>query len=508
MDTLAPQDSQHADKPEGQPRGRHIPKEVASKLLEDARYRCCLCRVLIDPGSLDDETLFDSLEKHHLIHFSEGGEHTADNLLLVCANCHSKIHRHLDRYPVETLQERKRHWIGMREVLPSELRMAGEGKEVIWVPFSLETLNLQYLIAVFSQTTVSELALFVRDRIFEPLGEYDNYENWVELESVRLARRSAPKEHFDPELPVGEIQLARDDALIGMIHVPVVPVVVPTWWDLGKHPYEPEMVFVPAGEFWMGTNRLALESAGIEWQDWFRNETPYHPVYLPDYAIGRYPVTNAEFAAFIKDGGYRDPQFWTEDGWSATRGLGWVQPGSWDDRKYNSPRQPVVAVSWYEAVAYCIWLSQATGKPYHLPSEAEWEKAARGTDGRIYPWGNGPPDKGRCNFGDNVGTTTAVGRYSPQGDSPCGCADMAGNVWEWTRSLWDEDWNKPDFKYPYDPRDGRENLEASHSARRVMRGGAFYTEDWRARCAYRSRPRPHHRDKSVGFRLVASPVHL
>jgi formylglycine-generating enzyme required for sulfatase activity len=135
----------------------------------------------------------------------------------------------------------------------------------------------------------------------------------------------------------------------------------------------------------------------------------------------------------------------------------------------------VVHVSWDDAMGFCQWASQANGRHVSLPSEAAWEKAARGTDGRIWPWGNQPPDEARCNFDLNVGDTTPVGRYCPQGDSPYGYADMSGNVWQWTNSI---------FKgYPYDAQDGRESLKIRDH--RVLRGGSFAYDQWSARCAYR-----------------------
>ena len=217
---------------------------------------------------------------------------------------------------------------------------------------------------------------------------------------------------------------------------------------------------------------------------------------LPGYWIGRYPVTVAQFRAFVEASDYR--------------------PSDEDSLK-GPDDHPVVRVTWHNTLAFCRWLSERTGVPVTLPSEAEWEKAARGTNGRIYPWGNEVPDERRCNFGGKVGHTTPVGRYSPQlhsepgagGDSPYGCADMAGNVWEWTRSLWGENWEKPDFEYPYDPKDGRENLEAGDRALRVLRGGAFDDLAWRVRCASRDGDYPNSRLRCYGFRvIVASPVHL
>jgi len=262
--------------------------------------------------------------------------------------------------------------------------------------------------------------------------------------------------------------------------------------------WEPEMILIPAGEFLMGSDPNRDKHARHE-------EQPQHTLYLPDYYIAKSPVTKAQYAAFVQAAGYNLP---VPDALFPVllQAIDHVLAEDWRDGKPPRGQEdhPVVYVSLQDAVAYCKWLSQVTDKPYRLPSEAEWEKAARGTDGRIYPWGDEPPDEGQCNFGMNVGSTTPVGRYSPQGNSPYGCADMAGNVWEWTRSPWGENWEKPDFGYPYDPRDGRENPESGQESYRVLRGGAFNYEVGGVRCAARGRFAPSVRDKDIGFRVVAT----
>jgi len=242
---------------------------------------------------------------------------------------------------------------------------------------------------------------------------------------------------------------------------------------------EEDMVKIPAGEFLMGSpSREGRE-----------NERPQHTLYLPDYYIARTPVTNARFARFIEDGGYRRQEFWTEAGWWIKEEKDWTWPRYWQDNQWNQPDQPVVGVSWYEALAYARWAGGL------LPGEAEWEKAARGTDGRLYPWGNDPPDSSRCNFNNKEKKTTPVTRYSPRGDSPYGCADMAGNIWEWTRSSFQS--------YPYDPADGRENLEAR--GHRVLRGGSFDAGEKIVRCAFRNWHDPEDWYRDFGFRLVIAP---
>jgi len=239
----------------------------------------------------------------------------------------------------------------------------------------------------------------------------------------------------------------------------------------GRQPFEPEMVLIPAGEFLMGSDPARDHYAT-------GNEQPQHTVYLPDYYLAKTLVTNVQYAAFLQATSCDLPEHWK----------GGKPPEAKGDH-------PVVHVSWHDVVAYCNWLSQATGKPYCLPSEAEWEKGARGTDGRIYPWGD-RWDEERCNsVEDGRGDTTPVGAY-PRGVSPYGLLDMAGNVVEWTRSL--------DQEYPYNPKDGREDLEAD--GLRMLRGGSYGNVSRDVRCAYRRDETPYQRGGCSGFRVcVVAP---
>jgi len=349
---------------------------------------------------------------------------------------------------------------------------------------------------------------------------------------------------------------------------------------------------IRAGSFLMGSRRDDPDA----YQDEYSPATAFepHPVELPyDYMTGRYPVTNAEYACFVQDGGYQKEDYWgTEnarawlrgeldlaepavkywrliaarvqageldpDEWLAQRRIGpdeaeawkWAatasddeleaavrqasgvagtdqqptQPHFWDDARYNNPSQPVVGVCWFEAMAYCAWLTQQLRASSYelrgwidrklgtqdskletlkvrLPSEAEWEKAARwdGAAARRYPWGDDWYQSRANTLEGRVLTTSPVGIY-PEGASPCGALDVAGNVWEWTASRWGVEVERPDFGYPYRPDDGREDEESTDL--RVIRGGSWGYEALLARAAYRYWYYPDNRFDILGFRLV------
>jgi formylglycine-generating enzyme required for sulfatase activity len=151
------------------------------------------------------------------------------------------------------------------------------------------------------------------------------------------------------------------------------------------------------------------------------------------YWMGKYPVTNAQYAKFIDADGYSTERWWTAEGWQARQDKNWTEPRFWTNSAFNGAEQPIVGVSWYEAVAFCQWLSEASGEKIMLPTEARWQYAAQGDDGRAYPWGRNR-DAGRCNHNvgeRGIGKTTPVRQYEGRGDSRFGVADMAGNVWEW-----------------------------------------------------------------------------
>lgn len=233
------------------------------------------------------------------------------------------------------------------------------------------------------------------------------------------------------------------------------------------------LVPVPAGEFLMGSDRKQDPQA----RD---NELPQHTVMLDEYWIGKYPVTNYQYQAFVRATGHAAPQHWLQ---------GKIQAGQ--------ELHPVVNISWDDAVAFCAWASgqvRAAGFAVGLPTEAEWEKAARGSDGRLWPWGNARPDVNRCNFNHQVNTTTPVTRYELQGASPYGAVDMAGNVWEWVYD-WYGLYAEQRQVNPVGPPAGTV---------RVVRGGAWCNEMNDLRCAVRGWLKPASIDDSIGMRCAAA----
>ncbi|MEI8166300.1 MAG: bifunctional serine/threonine-protein kinase/formylglycine-generating enzyme family protein [Chloroflexales bacterium] len=255
-----------------------------------------------------------------------------------------------------------------------------------------------------------------------------------------------------------------------------------------KLPVWPEMVLVPAGPFLMGSSSAYSQSRD--------DEKPQHTLTLPAYEIGKTEVTNAQFRPFVEGDGYTKRAYWDDAGWQWRTENQRIQPAYWNAAQWNGDNQPVVGVTLCEAVAYTRWLRAQTGQHFRLPTEAQWEKAARGTDGRIYPWGNTWDAKLANSSESNLGKTAPVGQY-PNGASPYGALDMAGNVWEWTRSVY--------TSYPYNPTDGRENLSDPAQKRFTIRGGSWGNDSLRLRAAFRSYYSPTNVNHVVGVQLVRYP---
>jgi len=214
-----------------------------------------------------------------------------------------------------------------------------------------------------------------------------------------------------------------------------------------------------------------------------------HRIRLDTFRLARYPVTNRQFRRFLESG-YSNDKYWS------ARGLRWRERarhhgGYIHELGWGVDNRPVVGVTWYEALAYTRWLSDKTGLPFRLPTEAEWEYAAAGRDQRRYPWG----DRAHANMSNiretGVGHTAAVGIF-PSDRTPEGIYDMGGNVWEWTSSL-----AKP---FPYRRSDGREDLEAGGA--RISRGGAYDTINQEAKCTYRRPVDPQAQVTMMGFRVA------
>lgn len=225
------------------------------------------------------------------------------------------------------------------------------------------------------------------------------------------------------------------------------------------------------------------------------SEPPYtHCSWIDQpYQISRYPITVAQYQTFIAAGGYTQRQWWTGAGWSWRRAAQVNAPQSYE-AIFQTPNHPQVGLSWYEAVAFCRWLSAQLGQKIELPNEFQWERAARHLDGRTYPWGNEFAAQ-HCNtLHTGLSATSAVGIF-PSGNAACGAADLAGNVWEWCRTTWYS--QLADYTPAAD-------LDLEDAVRRALRGGSFGNAQRFVRCANRHRNYPDHRAHNVGFRVVLS----
>ncbi|MEM8639744.1 MAG: SUMF1/EgtB/PvdO family nonheme iron enzyme [Cyanobacteria bacterium P01_G01_bin.54] len=243
------------------------------------------------------------------------------------------------------------------------------------------------------------------------------------------------------------------------------------------------MVTIPAGTLLRGSDRL----------DALDNEQPAQQVEVREFAIDRYPVTCAQYQAFIESGGYANAAYWSAAGWAWRQAQQITQPLYWPDQLESQQHHPVYGVSHYEAAAYAHW----AGK--RLPTETEWEKAAgwkaAANTALPYPWGHDAPSLQYCNHSHQIGQTTPVNAY-PQGQSPSGCWDMLGNVWEWTASYFAG--YEGFVAYPYRGYSA-EYFDDQHY---VMRGGSWVTRPWGLRSSLRNWYHPWVREIFVGFRCA------
>ena len=262
-------------------------------------------------------------------------------------------------------------------------------------------------------------------------------------------------------------------------------------------PHKPRsMDLMPAPFAWIdiAAGKVTLEKGG-----YLDKDTAFD---VSAFAIAKYPTTNAQFAEFVKAGGYREKRWWTDAGWEAREqgiayvnskwqatGKAWTEPRYWTDKKWNALEQPVVGVSWYESVAFCLWLSELTGEKIVLPSEQQWQRAAQGDKGYVYPWGN-EWDGSRCN--NSVKSfdskqTTPVTQYEGKGNSPYEVVDMAGNVWEWCATSYV---------------DGNQEINSNVEYRTLRGGSWYYSGTVIFRAGYRYRLNPHNWFNLRGFRCA------
>ena len=283
------------------------------------------------------------------------------------------------------------------------------------------------------------------------------------------------------------------------------------------------MVLIPEGLFLMGSTKQDIDKLleldrNIETVR-LDNEIPQREVCLSTYLIDKYSVTNAEYKKFIKSDGYDQKVFWSDAGWQYISQSNPLENGDADNILSGENDCPVVNVSWYEAEAFAKWAEK------RLPTEAEWEKAARGTDGRIYPWGN-TFEKTNLNCSESKNEKPTPVTKHPQGQSTYGCFDMAGNVWEWTADWYNSQYySSAPEKDPQGPKDAEANpyygqpeevgisiydLRPSTESKtlsgcKVLRGGSWSGAGVvHVRCTNRDYDEPIYKNDTIGFRCAKS----
>jgi formylglycine-generating enzyme required for sulfatase activity len=258
-------------------------------------------------------------------------------------------------------------------------------------------------------------------------------------------------------------------------------------------------VYIPAGEFLMGSTNADIDevmrACSTCQRNWFKDEMPQHKVYLDAFWIDQTEVTNAMFTKFISASGYRtnaekagQSYVYANNQFGQVKGADWQHPSGPGSNLGGKETFPAIHVNWNDAKAYCEWAGR------QLPSEAQWEKAARGADGRLYPWGNQAPDNSYLNYKNFKGDTTAVKSYE-QGKSPYDAYDMAGNVYEWVADWYDEKYysSQSTWRNPGGP-------GSSPQGARVNRGGSWINSSGDVRAADRFGNVPANTSDFIGFR--------
>jgi formylglycine-generating enzyme required for sulfatase activity len=357
-------------------------------------------------------------------------------------------------------------WLEVILLLAGILHSQGRKKVDNLVKTALKTLGRNPDLADKARA-VGLIGAIVRDLIplqYQPLSsEFETLRQDVHAIFDRVQAKAAPL----------ETRIAAADALGQSVNY-WLSVLHPKYW-----------ITIPAGKFWMGAQDDDKGAQNYD-KEAFASESPVHEVDLDEYRLARYPVTVGQYQEFIEDNGYTDRSYWKAGGFGSS-----TEPEQWDKQLLYLAR-PVIGVSWYEAMAFCAWAGA------RLPTEAQWERAARGKQGRKFPWGAEPATPALLNYdsesGPTVGHPTPVGIY-PSGATEDGICDMAGNVWEWCAD------SQRDYRgEPVSNPEG--SLAATY---RVIRGGSWVDGARLCRSADREALVPTDRGGDLGFRLAAVP---